>query len=155
MMSRLLKCAALAFTSLVVCSCTKGISISCDAEVDGTYYDARCDRNYYITDGTQKILLGTYSVEPVLYKFDFAELVVSGDKSTHVHLVTRENGEIQLTYLIPQVYELHPESRPFVLFAEDVSQTPTGDIAITFYSPSEEVEFVVCVDREMKVRMLD
>lgn len=149
----MLKPVALALFSLLFCSCTSELSVSFDDKVDGAYYDAQCDKNYYVTDGAQKVYVGTYHEAPVLYQFDFADVLVCGNKSTEVHLVTRENGEIKLTYIIPQVYDLHPESRPFVLFADEVYQVPSGDIAIRFYSPSEDITLVIHVDRKLTLRL--
>ena len=151
----MLKNSCLLFILLLGCSCRSEMFIVSDDKIDTTYYHTTDYKKYYLSDGAHELYMGTYRQAPILHKFDFVSLIESGDKSNELYLVTTADGKIQLKDLIPQVYELRPESRPFVLFAEDVSQTPTGDIAITFYSPSEEVEFVVCVDREMKVRMLD
>ena len=95
--------------------------------------------------------MGTYRQAPILHKFDFVSLIESGDKSNELYLVTTADGKIQLKDLIPQVYELYPQSKYFTLFVEEVLQEPNGKISIKLYSPTEDKELVVRLDRNFKL----
>jgi hypothetical protein len=142
---------SLLFLLLLSRSYATELSIKYDDKVDATYYQVGEYMNYYLSDGEQKLYIGTYRQAPILHKFDFVSLIESGDKSNELYLVTTADGKIQLTDLISQVYELYPQSKYFTLFVEDVLQEPNGKISIKLYSPTEDKELVVRLDRNFKL----
>ena len=147
----MLKKSCLLFILLLGCSCRSEMFIVSDDKIDTTYYHTTDYKKYYLSDGAHELYMGTYRQAPILHKFDFVSLIESGDKSNELYLVTTADGKIQLTDLISQVYELYPQSKYFTLFVEEVLQEPNGKISIKLYSPTEDKELVVRLDRNFKL----
>lgn len=143
---------ALLFLQLLSRSYATEFSIKYDDKVDATYYQVGEYMNYYLSDGEQKLYIGTYRQAPILHKFDSVCLIECGNKSNELFLITTDEGKIKLSNILRQVHELYPTSASFPLFVDDVHQMTNGKISMRFYSPTDNKEFVVYLDQNLKLR---
>lgn len=94
-------------------------------------------KDYYLTYNNQNVYIGTFRQKPELYKFDSIYLLVGGNRSNELFLVSTLGGEINLQNIILYIYNIHPELNGIVFNLDKVEQESNGEIIVTLYSISQ------------------
>lgn len=94
-------------------------------------------KDYYLTYNNQNVYIGSFRQKPELYKFDSIYLLVGGNRSNELFLVSTLGGEINLKNIILYIYNIHPELNGIVFNLDKIEQESNGEIIVTLYSISQ------------------